>query len=374
VAGIELKRQPASESSEISCRGRLERLRQTLSERRASSLLVTHPPNIFYICGFTGSAGVLLVHSSSATLFTDSRYALQAREEVRGVRVRITRGSLLSAAGDELRRRHGVRVAYSPGQLSVMQEKAIESASGPRMHWVESENAIEELRAVKDAGEIGIMRESARLISEVFEELLEFIRPGVLENDLAAEAEYRMRRKGASGAAFETIVASGVRGAWPHARPSSKPLGKNELVVLDAGAILRGYCSDMTRTVHLGRASQRIRRWYRAVVEAQEAARDAVCDGMRAEQVDAVARRVLGGFGLGRHFTHSTGHGLGLEVHEMPRLGRGQKTVLRAGNVITLEPGVYVEGVGGVRVEDDVLVLPRGAETLTTATRDFLEL
>jgi Xaa-Pro aminopeptidase len=316
----------------------------------------------------------LLVHSGSATLFTDSRYTLQAREEVHGARVCITRGGLLSAAGDELRRHRGVKVAYSPGQLSVAQMKTLKNVTGRGVRWVESENAIEEMRAVKDAGEIGLMRDSARLISEVFEELFGLIRPGVLENELAAEAEYRMRRKGASGAAFETIVASGMRGAWPHARPSSKPLCKNELVVLDAGAILRGYCSDMTRTVHLGRASQRVRRWYRAVVEAQEAARDAVCAGARAGQVDAAARRVLGRFGLGKRFTHSTGHGLGLEVHEMPRLGRGQKTLLKAGNVITLEPGVYVEGVGGIRVEDDVLVLAHGAETLTTATRDFLEL
>jgi Xaa-Pro aminopeptidase len=286
----------------------------------------------------------------------------------------ITRGGLLAAAGEELRRRRGAKVAYSPGQLSVAQKRALESASGPKVRWVESENAIEEMRAVKDAGEIGLMRDAALLISEVFEELFRLIRPGMLENDLAAEAEYRMRRKGASAAAFETIVASGARGAWPHARPSSKPLCKNELVVLDAGAILRGYCSDMTRTVHLGRASQRVRRWYRAVVEAQEAARDAVCAGARAGQVDAAARRVLGRFGLGKRFTHSTGHGLGLEVREMPRLGRGQKTLLKAGNVITLEPGVYVEGVGGIRVEDDVLVLAHGAETLTTATRDFLEL
>jgi Xaa-Pro aminopeptidase len=286
----------------------------------------------------------------------------------------ITRGGLLTAAGEELRRRRGVKAAFSAGQLSVAQKRALDSAAGAKVRWVELENAIEEMRAVKDAGEIGLMRDAAGLISEVFEELLGFIRPGVLENDLAAEAEYRMRRKGASAAAFETIVASGVRGAWPHARPSSKPLCKNELVVLDAGAILRGYCSDMTRTVHLGRASQRVRRWYRAVVEAQEAARDAVCAGARAGQVDAAARRVLGRFGLGKRFTHSTGHGLGLEVHEMPRLGRGQKSLLKAGNVITLEPGVYVEGVGGIRVEDDVLVLAHGAETLTTATRDFLEL
>jgi Xaa-Pro aminopeptidase len=183
-----------------------------------------------------------------------------------------------------------------------------------------------------------------------------------------------MRRKGASGESFEAIVAAGPRSALPHARPTARRIGKNELVVLDLGAILRRYCSDLTRTVHVGKASTRVRQWYHAVLSAQAAARDALRPGATCGDVDAAARNFLQFKGLGRYFVHSTGHGIGLEIHEDPRIARDQKKLLETGNVVTLEPGVYVEGVGGIRIEDDALVTHRGAEILTTTPRDFLEL
>jgi Xaa-Pro aminopeptidase len=192
--------------------------------------------------------------------------------------------------------------------------------------------------------------------------------------DVASEIGYRMRRKGASGESFEAIVAGGPRSALPHARPTERKIGKNELVVLDLGAILRRYCSDLTRTVFVGKAPTRVRQWYEAVLEAEAAARDAVKPGVTCGAVDAAARNVLQRKGLGRYFVHSTGHGIGLEIHEDPRVARDQKTVLEAGNVVTLEPGVYVEGVGGIRIEDDALVTSRGVEILTTARREFLEI
>jgi Xaa-Pro aminopeptidase len=183
-----------------------------------------------------------------------------------------------------------------------------------------------------------------------------------------------MRQAGASGESFESIVAAGPRSALPHARPTTHRIGKNELVVLDLGAILRHYCSDLTRTVHVGKACLRVRQWYQAVLEAQEAARDALKCGVKCGAVDAAARNVLQHKGLGRYFVHSTGHGIGLEIHEEPRIARDQKKVLEPGNVVTLEPGVYVEGVGGIRIEDDALVTSRGAEILTTAPRELVEL
>jgi Xaa-Pro aminopeptidase len=218
------------------------------------------------------------------------------------------------------------------------------------------------------------MRRAAKLGSDVMEEVFSLVKPGVTELELAAEADYRMRRKGAAGPAFETIVASGIRSALPHARPTEKCLQKNELVVIDLGAILRHYCSDLTRTLYVGRAPARVRRWYRAVEEAQQAALQALQPGQPAGKVDRAARRVLERCQLGRFFTHSTGHGLGTEVHEGPRLGRGQKQEIRVGNVVTLEPGIYVEGVGGIRIEDDVAVHASGTEVLTSAPRGLLEL
>jgi len=242
------------------------------------------------------------------------------------------------------------------------------------VRWVAGGNAVEKLRAVKDHEELATMRDAAVLISAVVEEALPGIKPGVTELEVAAELEYAMKQKGASGASFETIVAAGPHSAWAHARPSSNPLRKSQLVVLDQGAILHGYCSDMTRTVFLGRAPANVRRLYQAVLAAQEAAKAAIKPGVSGESVDAAARRVLKRERLVRYFTHSTGHGLGMEVHEMPRLGKGDKTILEEGMVITVEPGVYVEGMGGIRIEDDVVVTAKGCEDLTTAPRDFIEL
>ncbi len=353
----------------------MERLRSNFCELRADAILVSHLPNIQYLCGFTGSNALLLIEQSRSTLFTDSRYTFQAEEEVSGARVRIAKKGLLQEIALALpRQRRRTWVAYAPSQLTVAQMEALQGQLGKHVRWVKAPGQVEKLRAVKDRAELFEIREAAELISDVFRSCLRKVRPGVTELELSAELEFAMKHRGASGPSFETIVASGPRSAWAHARPTSKPLRKNELVVLDQGAILRGYCSDMTRTVFLGRPSQKIRQLYSAVLEAQGAAKAAIRPGVTADSVDAAARQALKGRGLDRYFTHSTGHGLGLEVHEMPRLGQGEKTVLQEGMVLTVEPGVYLEGLGGIRIEDDVVVTPTGAQDLTTAPRQFLEL
>ena len=352
---------------------RLKRLRHAMDSAGARILLETHPPNIYYLCGFSGDSGTLLVDSTSAALFTDGRFTIQAKEETRGVRLHIHKGSLLEAVGKHLRARKRQRVAVSPARLTLGGWKVLRKAAGGNLKWIAIDGLVENLRAVKDAGEIERIRDAARLGSQVMEESIRLIRPGVSELDIAAEIGYRMRRKGASGESFEAIVAAGPRSALPHARPTARRIGKNELVMLDLGAILRRYCSDLTRTVHIGKASTRVRQWYQAVLDAQAAAKDALKSGVTCGVVDAAARNVLQHKGLGRYFVHSTGHGIGLEIHEDPRIARDQKTPLETGNVVTLEPGVYVEGVGGIRIEDDALVTARGAEILTTAPREFLE-
>jgi Xaa-Pro aminopeptidase len=358
----------------ITTTSRLKRLRHSLDTTGAGTLLETHAANIYYLCGFSGDSGALLVDPTSATLFTDGRFTIQAKEETRDIRVHIHQGPLLQAVGEHLRARKRHRVAVSPSRLTLAGWKALRKAAGGNLKWVAIDGLVERLRAVKDASEIDRLRDAARLGSQVMEEAIRLIRPGVTELDIAAEIGYRMRRKGASGESFEAIVAAGPRSALPHARPTARRIGKNELVVLDLGAILRRYCSDLTRTVHVGKAPARVRQWYQAVLEAQAAARDALKSGVTCGAVDAAARNVLQDKGLVRYFVHSTGHGIGLEIHEDPRIARDQKTLLETGNVVTLEPGVYVEGVGGIRIEDDTLVTSRGAETLTTTPREFLEL
>ncbi len=354
---------------------RLGRLRLSFSGLGADAILVSHLPNIQYLCGFTGSVGFLFVELGSATLFTDSRYTFQAREEVSGARVEIGKHGTLRSLCEALRTRRGRRrVAYSPGQITVAQKRTLDAGAGPHFRWVNDGNAVEKLRAVKDEDELARIREAAVITSGVFRRTLGMIKPGISELAVAAEIEHEIKRQGGSGPSFETIVASGPRSAWAHARPTAKLLRKSELVVLDHGAILRGYCSDMTRTVFVGKASRRVRSLYGAVLEAQEAGKRAIRPGVSAGEVDRAARNVLKRAKLARYFTHSLGHGLGLEVHEIPRLGKGEEMVLQEGMVLTVEPGLYLEGLGGIRIEDDVVVTTKGAVDLTTAPRELFEL
>jgi Xaa-Pro aminopeptidase len=336
--------------------------------------MVIHPPNWYYLSGFSGESGILAVTSAGATLITDGRFTAQAKQEAPGIHVELHKGGLYSSAGEWLREQGLRRVGYDPGQWTMAQWRALNKASGGKCRAIETTGIVERLRAIKDPQELALMRKAALLAGEVLDGALTLVRPGVREVEIAAEIEYQMKKRGASGSSFETIVASGKRAALPHARPTSKRLKKNELVVLDLGAILGHYCSDITRTVHIGRASQRIRKWYEAVQKAQEAAVAAVKAGATCGAVDAAARGVLEKEGLEKYFVHSTGHGLGLEVHEGPRVARAQAIRLEARNVITIEPGVYVEGVGGIRIEDDVAVRFRGSEVLTRVRRDLIEL
>ena len=357
--------------------GRLDQVRRAMAAAGVDALAVTHLPNVLYLCGFTGSNAVLIVLPDATHLFTDSRYTVQARDEVSRAHVHISRGRLSGTYGAFLDRwagRKRPRVGFDPAHLTLAEWTRLQKATGKRVRWTSTRDLVEGLREIKGPEELETMRQAAKLASEVMVEVLTLLRPDVTELDLAAEIDYRMRRKGAEAAAFESVVASGARSALPHARPTAKRLRKNELVVLDLGAILRHHCSDLTRTVYLGRAPANVRRWHRAVEQAQQAALEVLRGGVTGGAVDRAARRALRGQDLERYFVHSTGHGLGLEVHEAPRLGRGQTQKIRVGNVVTLEPGIYMEGIGGIRVEDDVAVHSGGAEVLTSAPKGLLEI
>jgi Xaa-Pro aminopeptidase len=345
-----------------------------LLQSHLDSLLVSSPANWYYLTGFTGEAGALVVSRRSTALITDGRFTVQAREETSGVQIIPQKGSPFEFAGQFLKNSAQKRIGFDPAQVTVAQLQSLRKAGGARLRWTAATGAVETLRMRKDASEIAQMRKAAVLAGEVFKDVLPLLKPGIREMEVGAEIEYQMRKRGASGPAFETIVAFGERGALPHARPTAKRLRKNELVVLDLGVILGHYCSDMTRTVHLGRVPVRIRSWYGAVLEAQTAAIAAVKAGVSCGAVDAVARQVLAGYQLDKLFVHSTGHGLGLEVHEDPRVARGQKKLLEPGNVITIEPGIYAQGIGGIRIEDDVVVHADRTEVLTRAPRDLIEL
>jgi len=353
---------------------RIAGLQRLIRRQRLDSLLIASPADWYYLTGFTGEAGLLIADLRGLTLVTDGRFTVQAEQELSGVTVVLQKDGLYRTCGELLAQRKRKRVGFDAQQVTVGQLETLRKAAGRAVGFKAVGGIVHGLRAVKDASELAQMRKAAVLASDVVESAIKLLKPGIREFEVAAEIEYQMRKRGASGAAFESIVAFGSRAALPHARPTAKRLRKNELVVLDLGAILGKYCSDITRTVYVGKAPAKIRLWYQAVLEAQSAAIETIASGRACGEVDAAARKVLAAYGLEQYFVHSTGHGLGLEVHEEPRLAKGQKTSLASGNVVTVEPGVYVAGVGGIRIEDDVAVHEGRQEILTRASREFTEI
>ncbi len=340
-----------------------------LASRRLDSLLVWLSPNLRYLSGFTGSNGALLITPQDAILFTDSRYTIQAARQTT-CKVRIAKGPVVLEVTAAIARLRLRRIGYEPARMNCEAYQAIDSRLPLKASLVPAGGWIEELRMVKSAGELARIRRSVEVNSRAFEQTVARLKPGVRERDLAAELEHRMRRLGAEKPSFDTIVAAGEHSALPHAEPGAGRIEQG-LVVVDMGAMVDGYASDMTRMMHVGPPSAKVKRMYRAVLEAQLAAIDTVRPGVRTTAVDAAARRVLKGYGLDRAFTHSTGHGLGLEIHEPPRLGRKDKLRLQDGMAITIEPGVYLEGFGGIRIEDTVVVTSRGCEILTPTSKEL---
>jgi Xaa-Pro aminopeptidase len=350
---------------------RLAALTRALAVEKLDAILITHLPNMRYLTGFTGSNGLLLSQRGKNIFFTDGRYTEQAREEVQGARVIIPKGSLVQAAAKYIKT---AKLGYEADRLSVAQFQAVRKALPKTVKLVPTTQVVDRLRMVKDGDELALIQEAVILGAELLTPAVETIRPGVKESEVAAEIEYAARRWGAEGMSFDTIVAAGKRSALPHGRASNAVIPKRGFVILDLGVILHGYCSDMTRTVHVGSVPRRSREIYQAVLAAQEAAIEAVKPGATAGDVDLAARSVLKKAKLDRYFIHSTGHGVGLEIHEQPRIARDQTEVLKPGMVITIEPGVYLPGEGGVRIEDMVAVTDNGVQVLTPATKELLEL
>jgi Xaa-Pro aminopeptidase len=363
---------PQSPEDVMDYRGRQRRVAQALEARCLDALLVTHLPNVRYLCGFTGSAGVLLVADGRSTFFTDGRYREQARTEVQGARVVVPQAPVLDDAARALAELKVGKAGLESEHLSVAAQAKVARALRGRVGLRQTSGLVEQHRMVKESAEVGCLRAAVELGSNLFDKALAAVRPGVTEVAVAAELEYAARKAGAEGMSFETIVAAGPRSALPHGLASMQPIPRRGFVVLDFGVILRGYCSDMTRTVHVGKPTAEARRLYQAVRDAQQAALDAVRPGRAVGEADRAARSRLRRAGLARYFTHSTGHGVGLEIHEPPRIARGQPEMFRPGMVITIEPGVYVPGCGGVRIEDMVVVTTTSCEVLTPTTKELL--
>jgi Xaa-Pro aminopeptidase len=343
-----------------------------------SGLVITHLPDVRYLCGFTGSSAALAVTRRGARLFTDGRYRTQAAEEVKGAKVEIVSGAPAVAATQWLSAQAGTDTAgFDPTRTTVSELARWKAglASKLRRKFLVplEEPLVETLRMVKDEDELVVMREAALLGCKLFDHILGYLRPGLREIDVAAELEHQARVLGAEGMSFETIAASGPRSALPHGRATTARLPRRGFLTLDFGVILNGYCSDMTRTIHFGAARPKERSAYEAVLEAQESAVAAVGSGVSCGEVDEAARSVLRKAGLAEAFSHSTGHGVGLEIHESPRVGTGQTTRLLPGMVVTIEPGIYLQGEFGIRIEDMVTVTRTGCEVLTPSPKALIE-
>ena len=352
---------------------RQKKFQQTLNDQRLDGFLVTHPANLRYLCDYTGSNGLLLFLNGRKTFFTDGRYTIQAREEVKGVRIVIAKGALIKDAAAMMSKLRSASVGFEADLTTVAAAKQMRELTPKRIRWKPTSGLIMRQRLIKDSEELKLTKAAVKLGAKAYLEALESLHPGVSEVEVAAKLEYAARQAGADSMSFETIVAAGKRGALPHGRASSAPVPRRGFVVIDSGVILRGYCSDMTRTVHIGRAGRVERGWYQAVLDAQLAGISAVHPGATAGEIDQAARLVLRKAKLDQYFTHSTGHGVGLEIHEPPRLGKGQTERLEPGMVITIEPGIYVPEKGGIRIEDMVVVTGGGAEVLTPITKELIE-
>lgn len=354
---------------------RASNLRDRLVEHHLDGLLVSSLPNVRYLTGFTGSNALLLVTQRELWLLSDFRYASQVSDEVGELaRVRIETSSLWSGLWDLLPQLGGVGVlGFESNHLTHRDFQRLLDDGG-RWTWRAVVDLVESLRERKDPTEVASIRRAGAMATVALGRTLDLIRQGMSELEVAGVLERCLRDAGTEAYPFPTIVASGERSALPHARAGERAIARGDFLLLDFGATADGYCADVTRTVVVGQASERQREVYEAVREANEEAARRVRAGMTGREADAIARDVLTTRGLGEAFGHGLGHGLGLEVHEAPRLSRLSESPLPEGAVVTIEPGVYVPGWGGVRIEDDVFLGAGGPELLTDFPRKLMEL
>ncbi len=353
---------------------RIDAVRKLCQKCNLDGFIVTNMDQVRYLTGFTGSAGLLVVAGKKAQFLTDFRYTDQSRKEVKGAKVSIVKSGLISSLGDypafnAANRRYGFSAEYTTVGLLASLQAALSDCL-----LVEADGLFTELGWVKEKSEIESVQKAVDISDIAFERILNLIAPGVRERELAAELEYQMMMLGSEKIAFESIVASGYRSAMPHGAASSKKLKKGDFVTFDFGATVNGYVSDITRTVVVGKATSRQKKVYQTVFKAQAAAIRKMKPGVLGKTVDAAARNLITKAGYGKNFGHGTGHGIGVIVHTGPRLSPISEDKMKVGNIVTVEPGIYISGWGGVRIEDDILVTRSGHRVMNQAPKKLLEL
>lgn len=348
---------------------RLDRVREMLSQQGVDGLLVSQPENRRYLSGFTGSAGYLLISPGAALLATDFRYYEQVGRQAPDFELVRIKDRFADLLPDLVQRLAIARLGFEAQHVTVDELHTL-SGTTPDVAWVPLKNSVEQVRAVKDEAEIEAIRRSVALTDAAFAHFLAVVEPGMTERQAAWEIEKYMRERGADKVAFDLIVAAGPNGALPHARPGDAEIVEDQPIVIDIGASVDGYASDMTRTVCLGQPSARYLEVWQIVLRAQQTAESAIRAGLPGREADAAARDVIVQAGYGDYFGHGLGHGVGLAVHEAPRAGRLSEDVLQAGMTLTVEPGIYLPGEFGVRLEDLVIIRDDGVDILTETPKE----
>lgn len=352
---------------------RVEKARELFETFDIDALLVTSSSNRFYLSGFKGSSGVLLITKEDAILVTDFRYKTQAAEQAEGYRVVMHTAPIPEEIAKLTKELSIGKLGFEQDNVTYSTYRTYENqVNTDQTELVPVTGLIEKLRLIKDESEIKIVKDAASIADAAFSHIIGFIRPGLTEREVSNELEFFMRKNGATSSSFDIIVASGYRSALPHGVASDKIIETGELVTLDFGAYYKGYCSDITRTVAIGNVSDELKEIYQVVYDAQMLGMKGIRPGMTGKEADALTRDYIVSKGYGDYFGHSTGHGIGLDVHEGPALSMKSDTILEPGMLVTVEPGIYVSGLGGVRIEDDALITKDGNESLTSSTKSLL--
>ena len=349
---------------------RVDQLREKMKAEGIASFLITSPYNLRYLTGFTGTTGLALISLEKAYFITDFRYTEQAAKQCVGYEVVKNVGPILEVVADIVETTKLENLAFEEAYVPFKQYVDVETLL--EVDLVPVSGMVEELREVKDEAEVAIIEKACNIADQAFSHILTYIKPGMTEIQVANELDCHMRSFGASGVSFETIVASGLRSAMPHGVASDKVIEEGDLITIDFGCYYNGYVSDMTRTIAIGEPSDKLKEIYNVVKEAQQKVLDVAKPGMTGVELDAVARDYIASKGYGEAFGHSTGHGIGLEIHEGPNVSKLAEKAFVPGNVITNEPGIYLPGIGGVRIEDDMLVTENGIKRLTHSEKELI--
>lgn len=352
---------------------RLNRVREQLHECGLDALFIASAFNRRYLTGFTGTSGYVLITKDKALLFTDFRYTSQAAEQAKAYEIVLHAIKPTESIFEAIQSLGVKKLGFEKNHVTFAAHAAYQEQF-PGIELVPTENIVEALRGIKDEKELGFIRKAVEITELAFEHILGIMKPGISERDVSAELEYIMRKNGAPSSAYATIVASGERSALPHGLASDKLLAANEFVTLDFGASYEGYCSDLTRTVFIGKPTDKHKELYRIVLEANRATLSGLKPGMTGKAGDSLARDIIAGYGYGENFGHGLGHAFGLEIHEAMRFSQQSNDILQPGMVITVEPGIYIPGFGGVRIEDDIVVTETGIEVLTKSNKELIVL